>query len=76
VKQQSAANLRHAFIFSRVWIIAFEKVISHLKKSHLSGQWTDIFSHTVQEPSFTLHLHNGILIYGLKATINQQALLA
>lgn len=33
------------------------------------------FSHTVQEPSSTLHLCKSTLIYVLRATINQQALL-
>lgn len=76
VKQQSLVNLHNAFIFSRVSIIAFEKIISHLRKLIAQGSGLTFFSYTVKEPSFTLHLYNGILIYVLKATINQQALLA
>lgn len=76
VKQQSSANTHNALLFYRVWIIDFQKNHLSLKKTHLpqNGGLT-FFSHTAQEPSFTLHLCNSTLIYVLKATVNQQALL-
>lgn len=76
VKQQSSANLHNAFLFSRLWIITFQKIISHLRKLIFQNDGLTFFSHTAQEPSFTLHLCNNTLIYVLKATINQQVLLA
>lgn len=76
IKQQSLANLHNAFIFSGVWIIAFEKITSHLRKHISQGSGLTFFSHAVQEPSFTLHLYDSTLIYLLEATTNQQALLA
>lgn len=74
-----SSSTRFSLIYP--WGIQSQEGIFHqvkqrslVKSAQRSGLTS--FSQTVQEPSFPLHLYNSSLIYGLKARINQQALLA
>lgn len=60
--------LRKAATFSKSVPSKYHKHTSHLRKLISQDSGLRVFSHTIQELPFTLHLYNGILIYLLKAT--------
>lgn len=78
---EAPAHAEQRFSLIYPWgIQSQEGIFPQVKQQSLvksaQGSGLTFFSHTAQEPSFLLCLYNTSLIYGLKAAINQQALLA